>query len=255
MTTGFTDKERGLFNRLDLRDVEARDRQVASVAEPMGSGVFSQEIRDAFGQSAGSFGDFEAMLEVLNVKRLIARAARKWNVDPLGVIGAIVWEAFVNPRWTLLRGSGFGKMHYREWWILFEGEPLAKQLEDVGYLTPLTMEQRRWELVKPDVAVTYITVAMHAFSVLAEKYGHSIRNRPEILCTAYNRFKLDTWDEHLAEKPKGEPLRPGDMGEWVENNLGLLRKIYPDRTWYLIDVDQMEPQIRLIDQKLASMVW
>jgi hypothetical protein len=261
MTEQFTQKEKGLEDRLGSGATGAGEPNDAGADTarmlPVHRGIFSEEIRDTFGQSAGSFSDFRAFISITKVDRMIARIARKWNVDPIAIMGAIVWEGFVNPRAASLRGAGLGKMHFREHWFFFEGEPLAKQLEDVGYLPPLSMEERQKQLLKAETAIEYIGASLHALSVLAEKYGHSMRNRPEILCAVYNKYKLDTWEENLANKPKGDILRTGtiDMGVWVSKHLGLLRVIYPNRTWFPIDVSKMDPKIRAIDMELMQMAW
>ena len=106
----------------------------------------SFEIRDAPGASNARD---RVKLWIGRNRKAIERASKKYNVDPRAVVGAIAWEALENIRdrhgvcldgTCSARAVGPGKVHYKESEILpdgfpgAEGDPVAKQVEDWGYL-------------------------------------------------------------------------------------------------------------------------
>lgn len=218
--------------------------------------VFSEEIQGAVGMTGGSILQTLKYLMQVQLRATIKKAATKWNIHPLAIVGAVSWEAIENPRYASVRGGGsLGKIHYRENFPPFgEGTPLAKQLEDLGYLPRADMESRRKNLSDPKVAIEYLGASFHAFSVLAEKHGYSIRENLGVLGFAYNAMKLDTWDRHI-ERKKPDPLRAGEMGIWIEDGIDFLRDIYPDKSWKLEPLSSMDPEIRKIDERLVARKW
>lgn len=231
MTRRFSENETGTADRGTSTEPVRNQPRLAQADVPSRHGVLSEELRHSIGQSSGSTTEaLKALMTIGGLRTRISEAARKWNVHPLATVGAIAWEATLNPRLVSVFAAGVAKVHFREYLPPFgEGEPLARQLEEMGYLAVRSMEARREALLDPKIAVEYIGAAFHAFSVLAEKHGYAIRENLGVLGFAYNAKKLDTWDRHLQDKAPA-PLRAGEMGLWIESNLTYLREIYPDRS-------------------------
>lgn len=256
MTSRFPEYEKGLTERGTSTEPKRNETLVAQTGRPSRQGIFSEELRDSIGQSSGNTTDaLKALMVFRHLDKRIAVAALKWNIHPLAIVGAITWEAVMNPRFLSMRASGVAKVHFRENFPPFgEGEPLAEQLEEAGYLPGRSMEDRREVLTDPNVAVEYVGAAFHAFSVLAEKHGYSIRENLGVLGFAYNAMKLDSWDKHLKEK-KSAPLKAGEMGIWIEENVKFLRDIYPDRSWKLSPLSMSDTTLRQLDARLVAKEW
>lgn len=222
--------------------------------------IFSAEQRSSFGQSAGDPLDTLAtFLSINGLNRHIAKTCLKWNIHPFGVLGPILWEALENPKIVNYRGAGLGKGHVQEgipWIPIFgkylplEGNPLFKQIEDIGYLSKKSLYERKDSLVKPKIVINYIAVSLHAFSVIAEAFGFHIRSKLAVLGWVYHSKKLDSWVSHLENKFDSTFEVNDGIGYWIVNNLSLLRSIYPDRSWKEESVEKMSHDIRNIDRNL-----
>jgi hypothetical protein len=153
-------------------------------------------------------------------RETIIKAEQSWRVDREAIAGAIAWEAMKNVRdrpWDGTgRAVGPGKVHYsteRSWG---EGNPLAKQVEDAGYLPNIDMDVRRGILRTTDGSINYIGACFAALADVAGKYGFNIRCRPEILTNAYQGRDLVLFDQDMRAKPKNAELKPGNlMALWV----------------------------------------
>lgn len=163
----------------------------------------------------------------------IANAERRFEVDRRAIAGAIAWEAIENRHLknrSFLRTSvGKGKVHVRHFShgmpsIFSEGEFVAKQVEDRGYLPkPTSSADRMATLATNEGAITYIAAIMRAGADTAAKYGFDIYCDPPLLTQFYQSNDLDTWEAHLKSKPKGSPLVAAEtMAVWVQANLDYL---------------------------------
>ena len=151
-------------------------------------------------------------------RRAIADAERTRNVSRIAIAGVIAYEAIENVLpmiWRpFARYSGPGKVHYRESHIpLVEGEPLAKEIEVLGYLPARTMVARARVLSTDDGAIDYIAAILAAFSDAANLRHREIRCRADLLATFYSSWTLREARQHLVVSRRA--LEPNDVGQWV----------------------------------------
>ncbi len=148
----------------------------------------------------------------------IQRVERERQIDRIAIAGVIAYESLenVHPAFVQVtaRYSGPGKVHYKETHIPFiEGDPVAKQVETLGYVPRVLMAHRRAVLATDDGAITYIAAIMAAFDDVANAHHLTIRCRPDLLATMFS-----AWELHGANRRFGETnrvLRPNGVGEWV----------------------------------------
>lgn len=158
----------------------------------------------------------------------INRQSRRFRVDPTAVAGVIAYEGLYDfhSSWAVLyRSSGPGKVHYREGHF-WEGDPVAKQVEDMGLLPKLSEDQRRQVLTTPNGAAAYIAAIMSVYSGLLRTSGVDLRCNPGLLATFYS-----AWGFPEAKRRKGSGLRHirvNDMGEWVNRSRPYLYKSLGD---------------------------
>lgn len=146
----------------------------------------------------------------------IARDAHKYGVSRLAIGGIVAYESLedVDPPEVALvsRYSGPGKVHYKNW-RFWEGEPVAKTVEDRGYLRRQNMQARRRLLSTDSGAISYIAAILVAYSEVALKYGYRINCKPDLLATFYSAWAFDTEAALFKKRPRA--LRPNDVGRWV----------------------------------------
>ena len=152
----------------------------------------------------------------------IARTETSYSVDRRAIAGAIAWEALENPRawfgFGFARFRGPGKVHYKEGHI-FEGEPVAKQVEEAGYLPKVTKEERERLLSTATASIAYIGAIMKAFADVAASAGYYLNCDPPMLTTFYNAWDLNGATELFKKKKAPDKLTANDqMGQWVEKN-------------------------------------
>lgn len=166
------------------------------------------------------------LLWLRDQQNLIVFAEQRYRVDRRAIAAAIAWEALENakPAWLAPRSVGPGKPQYKEGFF-FEGRPLTKEVEEAGYLPRRTLEERKKLLSTAGGSIEYIAAIMAALADVAAEYGYALRRNPALLTHVYNSSSLRGWREHLAKKPKGEPLRPGTrMALWTEKHLDFLEE-------------------------------
>jgi hypothetical protein len=126
-------------------------------------GVVSFELADA---PAAPTAEGRVALWLGRHAAELDRAERRFGIDRRAIGAAIAYEALADPRTgTYLyaaRFSGPGKVHFREN-RFSEGDPSAKQVEDLGLMPHLDMASRRAALERPAVAIGYIAAIMSAF--------------------------------------------------------------------------------------------
>lgn len=145
----------------------------------------------------------------------IAAAGRRYRVSRIAVAGAIAWEMLENVRSGGWRSVGWGKVHTFN--FAFWDDPIAKEVEDRGYLPKQSRAERERLLRQPDSAILYIAAIMGAVADAAERiHGGNIRMDAEILTNVYQSMDLDDWEGHLGRKAKGAGFGGGNaMDRWV----------------------------------------
>jgi hypothetical protein len=154
----------------------------------------------------------------------IADAATRFNVSRVAIAGAIAWEMLENVRSGGFRSIGWGKVHTfstKPW-----DDPIAKEVEDRGYLPQQTFEERKRILATPEGAIVYIGAIMGAIADAAEtRHGGSIRMKPEILANVFQSMDLQDWEKHLDRKPKDSDFSGGNpMDVWLVANRDFLEQ-------------------------------
>ncbi len=153
----------------------------------------------------------------------IMAAEQRFHVDRRAIAGAIAWEALKNAK-SSIRAFGAGKVHAKSNFFT-EGNPVAKQVEDAGYLPKQTLENRKQILATPGGSITYIAGIMAALADVAARSGYDIRSDPAILTNMYQGPDLDEWKKRMAAKKAPAPLKAGnDMGVWVEGHIPFLEE-------------------------------
>lgn len=151
--------------------------------------------------------------------RHITAAETQFGIDRRAIAGAIAWEALENIRTVAARASGPGKVHYSANLGPGEGDPVAKQVEQAGYLPPQKMEQRKEILKTAAGAIRYIAAIMRAEADEAAKSGYYLNCDPPMLATFYNAWDLNDLKNFFAKRKAPAPLSPNDtMGTWVAQN-------------------------------------
>lgn len=150
----------------------------------------------------------------------LARAERRFGVDRRAVGAAIAYEALADPRTGTFgraaRFSGPGKVHYREH-RLSEGDPAAKQVEELGYLPHLDMEARRAALAKAPIAIAYIAAIMAAFVRDDPTNGARLACEDAHLVTLYTAWKPSDFARRSLAN-----VRDNDAGVWTDRHAAFL---------------------------------
>jgi hypothetical protein len=145
-------------------------------------------------------------------------------VDRRAIAGAIAWEAMENILPISARAVGPGKVHYSTSRLPFvEGDPVAKQIEQAGYMPKQSMSKRKEILATPQGAIKYIAAIMKAEADEAVKAGYHLNCNPPMLTTFYNAWDFPGVKSLFATKKAPSPLVPNDkMGGWVDKNINFL---------------------------------
>lgn len=165
-------------------------------------------------------------------KDVILREARRWNVDPKAIVGAIAWEAMQNKDrwWQSVRdklparppldyhlSAGPGKVHIHT--------EVVTQIEDEGYLPRQGEESRRKILRTDEGSIEYIAAILGAYSKVTEENpsNEPIRNNVPVLVNLYQGSDLGRWRAWLTTHP-GAPYITGNqmnpMGKWAASPEG-----------------------------------
>jgi hypothetical protein len=106
----------------------------------------------------------------------LGSAAKRFGVDERLIALAVAYEALENVHYShffgLTRSDGPGKVHYKDT-IFAEGEPVAKQVEILGYLPRQTEHNRAQLLARPHGAFLYIAAIERAFADVRKVGGDS----------------------------------------------------------------------------------
>lgn len=158
-------------------------------------------------------------------ERNIVKAERTYAVDRRAIAGAIAYEGLTNFHpsdvFGLTRSEGPGKVHYKQFYFA-EGDPAARQVEQMGLLPRLSVSQRRKALRSPDQAIQYIAAIMHAESVAMSRVGYDLQCKPAVLVTLYTGWTPQSVKYGLSEEVHSpENLVPNAAGNWVSMMLYL----------------------------------
>jgi hypothetical protein len=214
---GVVERHRSKAIERDWR--EASDPQ--AVTSP--SAPVSVELDDA---PAATTAMERVQLWLVQHRQEIITAEARHAIDRRAIAGAIAWEALENVRdwyWQgFARFQGPGKVHYKEFHTE-EGAPVAKEVEQRGYLPQRSMEQRRDIVASPAGATEYIAAIMEAYADEAALASYNIYYDPAILATFYNGVKvapnLKAAREYFQTKRYPQKLQPNQMGQWIISHL------------------------------------
>ena len=124
-------------------------------------------------------------------RKTIIWEERRFQVDRRIIGAAVAYEALedVAPFYLpdLARWSGPGKVHYKEFRLL-EGDPVSKQVEEMGLLPPRSMSTRENILSTPDGALSYIAAIMHGY----DQRMHDRGNNDSLKCNMHALLALYT---------------------------------------------------------------
>jgi hypothetical protein len=149
----------------------------------------------------------------------LSASEHRFGVDRRAIAAAIAYEAIDDPRSSSLglaaRFSGPGKVHYREY-RLSEGNPAAKEVEDLGYLPKLDAFARRDALSHASIAIAYIGAIMAAFVRESAQPARVSCNIP-LLTTLYTSWK----PSDFAGRPL-DALENNEAGRWAARHVPYL---------------------------------
>jgi hypothetical protein len=153
----------------------------------------------------------------------IESAAKRFNVAPEAIAGAISYEALVDvePLYFLgfARFTGPGKVHYKEDRI-GEGDPVAKQVETLGYLPRRTVETRKLLLSTARWSTLYIAAIMRAF--VDASHSRTLACQPDLLVALYVRDDIPGSRTIMLNPHR--ILTSSRAALWVRDNVNFLRQ-------------------------------
>jgi hypothetical protein len=197
-----------------------------------GTAPISVELWDA-PQASTSRGRVALWL-FKNLHAIIA-TEQKYSVDRRGIAGAIAWEALYNP-WPGTAGdlitstgaakfSGPGKVHYKADRFV-EGISAAIEVEKLGRLPVLTMDQRRQVLSTLSGALMYSGVILREVCDIAGRSGYYLDCDPPMLATFFNSWDIADVERLFASRKAPAPIEPNPgMGTWVKQNIKFIEAI------------------------------
>jgi hypothetical protein len=180
-------------------------------------GVVSFELADA---PPGPTAEARVALWLARYRADFEEAERRFAVDRRAIGAAIAFEALADPRTSAFgyaaRFSGPGKVHYREQ-RFSEGDPAAKQVEDLGLMPHLGMAERRAALQRPAIAIAYIGAIMTAFVRTDPADSAALRCADAHLATLYTAWKPSDFAHRSLAAP-----RDNAAGDWTNAHLAYL---------------------------------
>ncbi len=160
-------------------------------------------------------------------RNVLRRNERKYHVDRRAIAGLIAYESLGNVRSSfyggLVRFVGPGKIHYKDDRI-DEGLPLAKEIEDLGYLPRQTESQRKSLVSTAAGAITYAAAIMRGFSDRAADAGYNVRCDPGMLVTFASGWHISEMHALFVRKRAPTPLLPNWPGRWVRGQMAYIQK-------------------------------
>ncbi|MDB5072748.1 MAG: hypothetical protein JWM87_3859 [Candidatus Eremiobacteraeota bacterium] len=160
-------------------------------------------------------------------KSAIIAAEQRWRVDRRAIAEVVMYEAIQNPEplasLILSRFAGPGKLHYKAE-RFSEGEPVTKEVEDLGYLPRRSVGARKTYLETDAGSIEYIGAIFRAFSDLGRQHGYSLSCDVPMLGTFYSSWTLA---EARSFWTRSHPrmLRPNRAGAWMEQQIGFVQGV------------------------------
>ena len=160
-------------------------------------------------------------------KGSIIAAEKRWRVDRRAIADVVMYEAIQNPEplasLILSRFAGPGKLHYKAQ-RFGEGEPVTKEVEDLGYLPRRSVGARKVYLETDSGSIEYIGAIFRAFSDLGGHHGYSLSCNVPMLGTFYSSWTLSEARSFLT-RSHPRTLRPNRAGTWMEQQILFVQRI------------------------------
>lgn len=146
-------------------------------------------------------------------------AERRFRIDRRAIAGLIAYEALINVHLWRYAGlalwSGPGKVHFKDN-RLFEGDPLAKQVEDIGLLPRRSMSAREAILRNPTWASLYIAASMRALAdVVRRETALDVSCNPGALVTLETAWDIPSASAHFRNERPLITLEDNYPGNWT----------------------------------------
>jgi len=124
----------------------------------------------------------------------IRRSAKRFSVSATAVGGTIAYEALADVHFSsvfgLTRSIGPGKVHYKAGYFQ-EGLPVAKQVEELGYVPQKNVSGRIATLRTASGSTTYIAAIMRSFADVVRRADNlNIGCNDALLITLYTGYDL-----------------------------------------------------------------
>jgi len=190
-------------------------------------GELSVELSDAPGGKTATARAF-AWLKLH--KSDITEGETRFRVDRRAIAGLIAYEGLLNVHLArygkFANWSGPGKIHYKRY-RFSEGNPVAKQVENLGLLPRRSVTERAFILQNAEWASLYIAAIMRELSnVVRSEAHHDVTCEPGALITL-----LVTWDiprarTYFSSEDMGKhyALSYSEAGNWAVANLPEIEK-------------------------------
>lgn len=181
----------------------------------------SWELSDA---PNASNGPWEVYYWLKRNRGDIYAQARDRHVTPVAIAGVIAYESLIDVQPAFIkpfaRYSGPGKVHFKDGRV-FEGDPAAKAVENLGYLPRQSVDGRRRLLSTDSGAISYIAAIIFEYSRIAKSHGFSVSCNPGLLATFYSAWTFPRLN-HYLERKQGA-LRANAVGDWVHSESSYLK--------------------------------
>lgn len=172
-------------------------------------------------------------------KPSIVNAANRFRIDPRAIAGLIAYEALVNVDLSNFNGmafwSGPGKVHYKQY-RFYEGDPMSRQIEDLGLLPKRTMAERARILRSSRWAALYIAGTMRVLANTVQKTsGHDISCDPGALVTLASAWDLSQATHYFAAQKRDRfQFSYNFPGNWVTAHRVWLQETVGDSLQYCV---------------------
>ncbi len=159
----------------------------------------------------------------------IVAAEKRFHISRIAIGGLIAYEALVDVHLSRYAGlanwSGPGKVHFKQYRFA-EGDPLAKQVEDMGMLPKRTMQQREKILQTAQWSSLYIAASMRALAnIVRQETRHDISCDPGALVTLDSAWTLHSAKRYFATHHRKHFVFTDNFaGNWVTGQQAFLRR-------------------------------
>jgi hypothetical protein len=232
---GWTFWMRVVKDKVELKAAPLTQAMFAEIQRHLqqsGTAPISVELWDA--PASGTSRGRVALWLFKNLHAIVA-TEQKYSVDRRGIAGAIAWEALENAKagdpaqlavsTGIARFSGPGKIHYKEGRIE-EGTSAAIEVEKLGRLPRLTMDQRCKVLATTSGALMYAGVILREVCDVAARSGYYLDCDPPMLATFFNSWDIAEVERHFTTRKAPAAIEPNPgMGTWVRQNMAFIEAV------------------------------